>query len=419
MQRRPARMPGPMAYKNPSRSATAPEQGLTTEVLNLLWQRRELSRAEIARRTGRSRSTISELVTRLLDTGLVVELGSGESRGGRRPILIGFRDDAGVILGVDIGATHISVILTDLRGGQLAWSERSYPVRTDPRGAGRLIIELCRDSLAGWNGDRRRLLGIGVAVPSPVDPESPDRVLERIHPAWRGRAILEPLDDSFGVPVFVDNDANLGAVAEHAWGQAAGVDDFLYLKVATGVGAGLMIGGEIYRGSTGVAGEIGHIVVDPRGPECVCGGRGCLATFVGTGALVERARKLLGDSPPSALANGKLDIKSIEDAALADDPVALRVVHEAARHLGIALAGVLNLMNPGSVVVGGGLARVGDRLLVPLREAVLRRTLVASAAAADMGISELGPRATALGAATHVLVAALANPRLFPGVTLP
>lgn len=409
-------MRGLMAYKNPSRSVTSSERGLMTEVLNLLWQRRELSRAEIARHTGRSRSTISDVVGRLLATRMVQELGSGESRGGRRPILIGFRDDAGVILGVDVGAAHISVILCNLRGQALAWRDRSYPVRTDPKGAGKLILELCSDCLAEWDGDRQHLLGIGVAVPSPVDPESPDRVLERIHPAWRGRAILDRLDDTFGVPVFVDNDANLGAVAEHAWGKAAGVDDFIYLKVATGVGAGLMIGGEIYRGSTGVAGEIGHIVVDPRGPECVCGGRGCLATFVGTRALVDRTGELLRDFFPSALAGKELDIKSIEDAALADDPVALRVVHEAARHLGIALAGVLNLMNPGSVVVGGSLARVGDRLLVPLREAVLRRTLVASAAAADIGISELGPRATALGAATHVLVAALANPSLFPGV---
>lgn len=375
-----------------------------------------MSRAEIARHIGRSRSTISDVVARLIATGLVREVGSGESRGGRRPILIGFQDDAGIILGVDLGATHVSVILTDLRGSALAWRNRSYPVRSDPGGAGKLALELCRDCIDEWNGDAGRLLGIGVAVPSPVDPDAPDRVLERIHPAWRRRAILDRLDAAFGVPVFVENDANLGAVAEHSWGKAVGVDDFLYLKVATGVGAGLMIGGEIYRGSTGVAGEVGHIVVDPTGPECVCGGRGCLATFVGTQALVRRTEELLGGSVPSVLAGTELDIKTIEDAALADDPVALRVIDEAARHLGVAVAGVVNLLNPGSVVVGGSLARAGDRLLLPLREAVLRRTLVASAAASEITISELGPRATALGAATHVLIAAFANPSLFPGV---
>ncbi len=405
-----------MGYSNRPRSAKASDGGLTTAVLDLVWRRQRVSRAEIARHTGRSRSTISDVVGRLIATGLVKEVGSGESRGGRRPILIGFRDDAGVILGVDLGATHVSVILTDLRGSALAWRNRSYPVRSDPRGAGGLAVELCRDCIAESDGDPHRLLGIGVAVPSPVDPEAPDRVLERIHPAWRGRHVLDRLDAAFGVPVFIENDANLGAVAEHAWGKATGVDDFLYLKVATGVGAGLMIGGEIYRGATGVAGEIGHIVVDPAGPECVCGGHGCLATFVGTQALVRRTQELLKGSMPSVLAGTDLDIKTIEDAALADDPVALRVVHEAARHLGIAVAGVVNLLNPGSVIVGGSLARAGDRLLLPLREAVLRRTLVASAAASEIRISELGPRATALGAATHVLVAAIANPNLFPGV---
>ena len=405
-----------MKHRRAARAVLASDHDLTTTVLDLVWQRREVSRAEIARHTGRSRSTISEVVARLLDTGLVEEVGSGESRGGRRPILIGFRDEGGVILGVDLGATHVSVILTDLRGSVLAWHDRAYPVRTDPGGAGKLVVALCRDCLAEWKGNAGLLMGIGVAVPSPVDPESPDRVLERIHPAWRGRAILDRLDAAFGAPVFVDNDANLGAVAERWWGKALGVDDFLFLKVATGVGAGLMIGGEIYRGSTGVAGEIGHIVVDPRGPECVCGSHGCLATFVGTEALVERTRDLLPSFPTSALAGMDLNIKAIEDAALKDDPVALRVVHEAAHHLGIALAGVLNLLNPGSVVVGGSLARAGDRLLVPLREAVLRRTLVTSAAAAEIAVSELGPRVTALGAATHVLVAALADPTLFPGV---
>ncbi|MXX35065.1 MAG: ROK family protein [Gemmatimonadetes bacterium] len=208
----------------------------------------------------------------------------------------------------------------------------------------------------------------------------------------------------------------MGAVAERWWGEAVGIDDFVYLKVATGVGAGIMINGEIHRGATGVAGEIGHVAIDPNGPECVCGNRGCLATFVGTRQLVDRARSLLNSYPDSILAGTEPGIRAIEDAALADDPLALQVVNEAAVRLGIVVAGVLNLLNPGSVVLGGSLARAGDRLIRPLREAVATRTLVASAAASDIRTSDLGERAVALGAATHVLVAALANPRLFPGV---
>ncbi len=398
------------------RAAPAIDQDVTTSVLRLVWKRRRVSRAEIARRTGRSPSTISDAVARLLDAGLFEERGSGRSRGGRRPILIGFRDDAGVILGVDLGATHLSVILMDLHGAELAWRERPHPVRTDPVGAGKLVVELCRECLVEWMGDPRLLLGVGVAVPSPVDPDSPDRVLDRIHPAWRGGAILDRIDAALGAPVFVENDANLGAVAERWWGEAVGIDDFVYLKVSTGVGAGIMIGGEIYRGATGVAGEIGHLAIDPGGPECICGNRGCLTTFVGARHLLDRARTLSAHYPESSLAGDRFDIHAIEDAALAGDPLALRIVNEAAERLGTVIAGMLNLLNPGSVIIGGSLARAGDRLIDPLRRVVANRTLVASAAASDIRTSDLGKRATALGAATHVLVAALENPRLFPGV---
>lgn len=399
------------------RPAVVPDDELTRTVLNVVWRRREISRAEIARVSGRSRSTISDVVGRLLGTDLVAEVGSGESRGGRRPILVGFQDQAGVILGVDAGATHISVILTDLRGRTLAWRERAHSVHSDPGGAEAIIMELGEACLAEWSGERSRLMGIGVAVPSPIDPGSPDRVIERVLPAWRGHGLLDRLETVFGVPIFVDNDANLGAVAERWWGEAVGIDDFVYLKVATGVGAGLMIGGEIYRGATGVAGEIGHVAIDPGGPECVCGNRGCLATFVGTRHLVDRARTLLEHFPESTLAGGDLEIRAIEEAALRDDPLALQVVREAALRLGIVVAGVLNLLNPGSVIIGGSLAGAGDRLVEPLSEAVAARTLVDSAAAAEIRASELGERAVALGAATHVLVAALASPQLFPGVS--
>ena len=396
--------------------AIALDSGVAQEVLELVWRRRTVSRAEIARQTGRSRSTISEVVSRLLPTGMIEEVGSGESRGGRRPILIEFRDSAGIILGVDIGAAHVSVALTDLRGGILEWREQDHPVRSDPEGTAALAIALGEECLAARGAGAPEPMGIGVAVPSPVDPGSPYRILERILPAWHDFDLLGALRSRFKVPAFVDNDANLGALAEHHWGKAVGIDDFAYLKVATGIGAGLMIDGEIYRGATGVAGEIGHVAIDPRGPRCVCGNRGCLATFVGTRALVDRTRVLLPDFPGSMLAAADLDIRSLEDAAIADDPLALKVVGEAARNLGIVIAGVLNLMNPGSIILGGSLARLGDRLIEPLSKAVASRTLVASAAASDIRTSELGPRATVLGAATHVLVAALADPSLFPGV---
>jgi glucokinase-like ROK family protein len=355
-------------------------------------------------------------VATLLPTGLIAEVGAGPSRGGRRPIVLQFQDDASMILGVEMGGAHVAVALTDLRGRVLAWEHRSHLVRNDPIGSRALITEMCDACLATRPRSARRLVGIGVAVPSPVDPRHPDNLSEIVLPKWGGQLGLGPLSARYGAPLMVDNDANLGALAERWWGAGRDVDDFAYIKVATGIGSGHVIGGEIYRGATGVAGEIGHMAIDPHGELCICGLRGCLGTIVGSQVLVERARERLADYPTSILNPRKLTIESIEDAALAGDPLALQLAREAAENLGIAVAGMLNLMNPALVILGGGLTRLGELLLEPLRDTVRRRTLVSSVAAADILTSELGPRAGAIGAATLVLKEALHNSSLFPAV---
>ncbi|MDX2121448.1 MAG: ROK family transcriptional regulator [Gemmatimonadota bacterium] len=404
--------PVPVAW----RAGSARPRTLADAVLHLIWQERRISRAEIARRANLSRSTVSEVATALLATRLVAEAGEGDSRGGRRPIVLEFQDDACAILGVDIGATHVGVVLTNLRGQVLAWEHRDHPVRSDPTGTLALVSEFGRACLRAWGGKRQRLVGLGVAVPSPVDPRHPDRFSPIAMPQWRGQSSFEDLRREFGVPILVDNDANLGALAEHWWGAGRGLDDFAYIKVATGIGLGHLIAGRIYRGSSGVAGEIGHLTVDPRGEPCVCGNRGCLATFVGTQALVALATRLLADYPGTVLRAGEITITAIEDAALVDDPLALQVVRTAAESLGIAVAGLLNLNNPAAVILGGGLSRLEDRLLTPLRETVLRRTFVSAVAASEILTSQLGPRGIAIGAATLVLDAALTDPTLFPTI---
>jgi predicted NBD/HSP70 family sugar kinase len=396
------------------RADSARPNALSHAVLRMIWDQHRISRAEIARRTGLSRSTVTEIVDEILPTGLVAEVGVGPSRGGRPPIVLEFDYQAGCILGVDMGAAHIAVALIDLRGEILAWQHRAYSVRTDPEGTRALIIELCSACLAERPGSRKLLVGLGIAAPCPVDPQHPDRFSEIVLPDWGGRSGFKEIASKFKVPLMVDNDANLGALAERWWGAGRGVDDFAYVKVATGVGSGHFVQGKVYRGATGVAGEIGHVAIDPNGKPCVCGLRGCLATLVGAPALVGRAKELLARHPKSVLANKTLTIDSIEDAALAGDPLGLEIVHEAAGHLGIAIAGLLNLMNPRLVILGGGLCRLGDLLLDPLRDVTRSRTLISSLTAANVKTSELGPRSIAVGAATFVLDAALDDSRMFP-----
>jgi predicted NBD/HSP70 family sugar kinase len=389
---------------------------LADAVLRLIWREKRISRAGIAQEGELSRSTVSEIVNEILPMGLVAEVGLGRSSGGRRPVLLEFQDDACVILGVEMGAAHVGVALTDLRGKVLAWEEQEHPVRTDPEGTRTLIAELSEKCLANGVRNGRPLVGIGVALPSPFDPAHPDRLSTVVLPAWEGHLGLEGLADKFDVPVMVDNDANLGALAEHWWGAGRGVDDFAYIKVATGIGSGHIMDGEIYRGATGVAGEIGHTAVDPNGKPCICGLRGCLVTLIGTPALMERAGELLREHPESALAGREFDIDDFEKAALAGDAVAVQVAQEAAGHLGTVVAGLLNLLNPAMVVVGGDLAGLGELLLVPLRETARSRTLVSSVRAAEIKASELGPKSVAIGAATLVLKAALNDSSIFPAI---
>lgn len=397
---------------------TADAAGMRTQnatlVLRLIWRERQLSRADIARQTGLSPSTVGAIVGELAEAGLVREIGAGASRGGRRPVLVGFRDDAYALVGVELGATHVAAVLTDLRGNVRAFRDTHVAVRDDPRGAlatARALIEEC---LAAERVSKKRVVGIGVAVPSPVHPDRPGKLSPLIMPAWADHDVREELADAFGVPVLVDNDANLGALAEHWWGAARGAHHFAYVKVGTGVGSGHVIDGEVYRGSTGFAGEIGHMSIDPNGELCVCGLRGCLATHVGSPALVKRARALLGEYPASSLAKGPTTIDIIEKAAIDGDQLALRVVRDAAEYLGIAIAGMLNLMNPSVVIVGGGITQLGDRFLVPLRETVQQRTRVSAVVGSTILMSELGWQTIAVGAASMVLKEALANPRLFP-----
>jgi predicted NBD/HSP70 family sugar kinase len=395
-------------------SRQAQTRPLVEDVLQLVWKEREISRAEIARRAHLSRSTVSEVVHTLLPTGLVAEAGRGASLGGRRPIMLRFQDDACCILGAEMGASHVAVAITNLRGQVLDWEHHDHPVRTDPEGTRRLLTEMCAAALTVRHGRPKRLVGIGVAVPSPVDPLNPFALSRVVLPDWGGQSGLEALGRHFRVPVMVGNDANLGALAEHLWGAGRGIADFAYVKVGTGVGSGHMMNGEMYCGASGFAGEIGHLSMDPQGELCPCGLRGCLALFAGAPALTRRARQLLDVMPGSMLEDRDITMAALEAAALADDPLALRVVCEAAEYLGIAVSGMINLINPAVVILGGGITTLGDRFLGPLRATVKQRTRVSGGTGPTIVMSELGPQTVALGAAGLVLKAALANPRLFP-----
>ncbi|MFW2389137.1 MAG: ROK family transcriptional regulator, partial [Polyangiales bacterium] len=342
-------------------------------ILNILWTEREISRAELSRRTGLSRSTVSAIVNDLLGTGLVKEARAGLSSGGRRPIMLEFQDQSSFIVGVELGATHVSCVLTDLSCNVRASWSAPAPVRDEPALALKKMTMGVRAVMEADGVEASQLLGIGVAVPSPVDDKRPGELLPLIVPKWEGYNVATHLEQDFQRPVFVDNDANLGALAELWWGTGSSARDLAYIKVATGIGAGLIIDGRIFRGSGGIAGEIGHCSIDPKGPPCVCGLNGCLHTFIGTPALLARAKEKLIASGSNRKPPASID--ELVNAALEGDSSCIEVLQYTGRKLAIGISNLLNLLNPKTVVVGGGIARAGDLIMEPLRETILGLSL--------------------------------------------
>lgn len=383
-------------------------------VANLVWTATEgISQADLARNSGLSRSTVSAIVADLLAAGLVMPSHLGHTKSGRPPLVLRFNTQRHHIIGVEMGSSHVSVALCDLRG-EVMWSRaEDQDVPNDPPGTLRLIGELV-DAARARPEAEGDLLAVGVAVPCPVDLITPDRLSPRLLPAWSEVRFAAQLHHRFGVRVFVDNDANCGALAEAWHGAGREVSDFTYIKVATGVGGGLIVNNQPFRGSSGIAGEIGHTSVDPNGRQCRCGLKGCLEAEIGSPALIEKAYEALAAGRASSLADrGPLKLSDVVACANAGDGLALELIAEAGHYLGVAVANLLNLFNPARVVIGGRLAEAGDHLFVPLRRTVRDRALWTSIERADVVTALLGDEQEAVGAATLVLRAALDDLSLF------
>lgn len=368
-----------------------------------MWSMRETSRANLARMTGLSRSTVSAIVSDILDSGIVKETRAGSSSGGRRPILLEFDNDARVVLGLEVGASHLDGVVTNLRGQILAREELPLLTREQPT---ETLDAACAMASRLLGGRADRLLGVGIAMPSPIDPAS-GRPLGTVMPAWSTTDVAKELERRLAAPVRLDNDANLGALAELWWGPGQQGGDLVFVKVATGIGAGLIIDGRIVGGSHGVAGELGHLSIDPNGPPCMCGLNGCLNMVIGTKALIARAEARRSLVPASTIPRERLDLDSLVTAAIAQDPLALEIIRFAGERLGEGLANLLNVLDPSTIVVGGAITRAGAALMEPIRQTIRRRTLLTPSGSERVVRSQIDRQGVALGAATLILRAAL------------
>ncbi len=335
------------------------------------------TQAELARLTGLAPATVSNIVRELTTSGLL----ESEPGSGRRGSSVRLSAAAGLVAGIDFGHSHVGVAVGDVAGRVLA-EERART--TDDLGHDE-ALGLASSMLRRLLGGRGPLRRVGLGLPAPVK----NNVVRSaaIFPGWEDVDAGAAAEQVFGVPVHVENDANLGALAEHRHGTGRGHDTLVFVKIASGVGAGIVVDGHLFHGSDGTAGEIGHLTVDDQGPMCRCGSRGCLETYTSS----EHILRLVAPTLPDAT------LEVLVDEATAGNVSAMRVLEDAGLHLGWALASVVNLLNPSLVILGGEMVRAGDLLLDPARTG-LRRHALDAVAQTPLVASALGSRASLVGA---------------------
>ena len=348
------------------------------------------SRADLARGSGLSRTTVSSLVSELLEAGLVVET---EDRGtpykggsGRPPLLVALALRPGGVAGVDIGHGHVRVAVSDRSAKVLA--EVETITDADPHGAATLDIaaDLVRQAAAAAAIPVADLLTVGLCVPGPIDRRSA-RVDQAVLPGWHELAPADELGRRIGLPVVVDNDANCGAMAEHQHGAGRGAADLLYVKLASGVGAGLVLGGRLHRGVAGMAGEVGHVLAREDGIVCRCGSRGCLETEVSTQRLLDLLRPVH---------SGELDLAGLLGLDARGETAVRRVLTDAGHTVGRVLAGICTTLNPSMIVVGGSLG-TSPTLVKAIRDGVDRYAHPEAAASVAVVPGHFGGRAEIMG----------------------
>ena len=349
------------------------------------------TQAELARQTGLSTATVSNIVKVMQDSGLASTEPITSS--GRRALNVRLNSNGAVAVGIDFGRRHLRVVLASLSYHIIAEESVMLPLGHQSQEGIQASLVLLEKLLRESGVDRTAVVGAGVGIPGPIDRRTGTVAQGAILPEWVGMNILQHLEDTLKFPVYVDNDANLGAWSEVTWGPHTGVQNLMFLKIGSGIGAGLILNGAPYYGNIGITGEIGHATIHEQGLVCRCGNRGCLETIASTTTMIELLSR--GEDRPLTPAD-------IVRKALARDSATLRVVDDAGLAVGRALGNVANLINPEVIVVGGPLAGLGNLLLDPIRRGLVRHAVPVIGETTTLTMSSLGDRAEALGAAALV-----------------
>ncbi|UVI28855.1 ROK family transcriptional regulator [Paenibacillus spongiae] len=361
----------------------------TAIVLEAILKHAPLSRAQISERTGLNKATVSSLVQDLIDNQLVLEIGQGASSGGRKPVLLLFHARAGYAIGIDLGVNYIRGVLTDLEGGVIAGCE--LPLKTNEQQAVIEQLAACIDSLRKEIPDSPYgLVGIGVGVPGIVDEQG--MILFAPNLGWTQVKLQQALEQRYDVPISIDNEANAGAQGEQKYGAGRGIAHQIYVSVGIGIGTGIILNKELYKGASGFSGELGHLSIEMNGKHCRCGNDGCWELYASENALLEQAEPL-----------GYTDLDALLQAAEDGDTRVRELFSSIGTALGTGIANIVNVFNPDVVIVGNRMSRAKPWIGGALQDAVASRTLSYHRERLRILFAELNEQSAVRGAAYEAI----------------
>lgn len=347
-----------------------------------------VSRAQIAKETGLNKATVSTMVSELIKESFVQEIGSGQSSGGRKPVMLYFNHHAGYSIGIDLGVNYVLGILTDL-SGNIIEKTNSKLNTTNINDVTAQIFSVIETLIIKTPESRYGVIGIGVGVPGQVDPHQSIQFAPNLK--WKNVNLKKMIEDRFSIPAYIENEANAGAYGEQLHGAGKNIANQVYISIGIGIGTGIIINNQMYKGSSGISGEMGHFTIDSYGRKCSCGNRGCWELYASESALLNLAeqQKSLGEN---------VELNYIYEEAQNGNPEVLQLLNILGENIGIGIINIINTFNPEVVVIGNRMAQFKNWLANPIERILDERLSIYHKTNTDIRFSALNNFSTALGA---------------------
>lgn len=376
-------------------------------VLDIIKNQGSLSRADIAQKSGLNKGTVSSLVDELIKSDLIYEWGPGKSSGGRRPVMLEFNETAGYSIGIDLGVNYILGILTDLNGHIIV--ERNIKLQNQTFDfVAQQVVDVINFLMNEAPDSTLGIIGIGIGVPGMIDNEG--SVLFAPNLIWEGANLKEKITEHFNIPIIIENDANAGSYGEMLYGTADDISNLIYVGVGGGIGTGVIIDNELFRGTAGVGGEMGHISIKDNGKFCRCGNQGCWELYASETALLEQAKHL-----PDFKNNREIDLDMLAEAAKEGNNEVLHLFEEIGKYLGIGLTNIVNIFNPELIIIGNRFSKIRNWINLPINQTLEQRLLPYHRKHLTVTFSQLGIYSCALGSSSLAISSFFASDKVTVG----